>query len=185
MWLKRAFAAIGSWFGSWWVHVLVGLGVLALGAGVGVAVAWTAAVPQIEAAEWRADYQKRLAEESREAVAEFGDLDERARELDEQARELEEISEGLDQREAKLADSEEKAAAKELTDGVHTVGKTVEAGVYNTSVSGRGCYYAWKDGTGADANIVDNNIVESGPATVTLEDGQIFESKNCGIWTWE
>lgn len=70
--------------------------------------------------------------------------------------------------------------ANQFGDGVHLVGTNVTPGVY--SATGVECYYVWKSGTGADAQIVDNNIV-TGPVTVTLVAGQTFETDQCGTWT--
>lgn len=100
--------------------------------------------------------------------------EEKQSEMDARAKELEEKEAALDAREGKVTAAETKQAARELRDGFHTVGKTVEAGTYTTTVSSGMCYYAWKTGTGSDAGIVDNNIVESGPATITLIDGEFI-----------
>lgn len=106
---------------------------------------------------------------------------------------------GFAQREQDVAKKEADLAAKEkafdekqkvvaqsqISNGLHVVGKDVQPGVYSTTGgSGSnpvGCYYAWKSGTGSDADIVDNNIVK-GPATITLRDGEVFESSSCAVW---
>jgi hypothetical protein len=69
----------------------------------------------------------------------------------------------------------------QFSDGVHLVGTNVAPGVYSIS-NGSSCYYAWMTGTGSDADIIDNNIV-NGPATVTLKPGDVFETNRCGTWT--
>lgn len=76
--------------------------------------------------------------------------------------------------------AKQKVADSQLTDGVHVVGTDTEPGVYSTTDT-TDCYYAWMTGTGSDAEIVDNNIV-SGPATVTLKAGDVFETNRCGTW---
>lgn len=96
--------------------------------------------------------------------------------------ELDKREAALDERETKISAAEAQQAANQFGGGVQTVGTTITAGVYTANVTSGLCYYAWKTGTGAAADIIDNNIVESGPATVTLEDGQIFESRGCGTW---
>ncbi|WP_077490697.1 hypothetical protein [Sinomonas mesophila] len=92
----------------------------------------------------------------------------------------------LTAREKAFEERQTKVAQSQITDGLHVVGKDVQPGVYSTTGgSGRnplGCYYAWMSGTGSDAEIVDNNIVK-GPATVTLRDGEVFESSSCAPWT--
>lgn len=67
-----------------------------------------------------------------------------------------------------------------MDDGVHLVGTNATRGAY--SANGVERYYVWKTSTGADAQIVDNNIV-TGPVTVTLVAGQTFETTSCGTWT--
>lgn len=72
-----------------------------------------------------------------------------------------------------------------ITGGVVVVGSDVDPGVYKTTgpdgSNTMGCYYAFKSGTDADAQIIDNNIVQ-GPATVTLKQGNVFESRSCDDW---
>ena len=101
----------------------------------------------------------------------------------------------LDARDVALKKAEEQLKADQATldaktkqvqdsqfgDGVHLVGTNVLPGVYSIS-NGSNCYYAWMSGTGSGAAIVDNNIV-SGPATVTLQPGEVFETNRCGTWT--
>jgi len=101
----------------------------------------------------------------------------------------------LDARDAALAKAEAQLKAdqavldatiqqvqdSQFSDGVHLVGTNVAPGVYSIS-NGSSCYYAWMTGTGSDADIIDNNIV-NGPATVTLRPGDVFETNRCGTWT--
>lgn len=86
-------------------------------------------------------------------------------------------------REAAVSKTEQTIAANSFAGGLMVVGRDVGAGTYRTGQITGMCYYAWKSSTEADADIVDNNIVKEGTATVTLRDGQIFESKSCGTWT--
>lgn len=92
----------------------------------------------------------------------------------------------LSAKEKAFEDRQKVVAQSQISNGLHVVGKDVQPGVYSTAGgSGSnpvGCYYAWKSGTGSDADIVDNNIVK-GPATVTLRDGEVFESSSCAVWT--
>lgn len=82
---------------------------------------------------------------------------------------------------AALDQRTQQVQSTQFGDGVHVVGANVTPGVYSISSSSN-CYYAWMTGTGSDADIVENNIV-SGPATVTLKPGDIFETSRCGTWT--
>lgn len=89
-------------------------------------------------------------------------------------------------REKKVTAAEKQVEDNQITDGLHVVGADLKAGTYTTKgPSGDnpvGCYYAWKTGTGSDAEIKDNNIVQ-GVATVTLNQGDVFESNSCQAWT--
>jgi hypothetical protein len=83
-------------------------------------------------------------------------------------------------RESAVGAAEAAKKASQFSDGVHIVGTTVSSGTYSIA-SSDSCYYVWRTGTGSDSEIVDNNIV-SGPATVTLRDGEVFETNRCGTW---
>lgn len=89
----------------------------------------------------------------------------------------------LDEREAEISTAEEEAAANTFGNGVYVVGEDIEPGEYRTDGPGSAdiCYYAFLTGTGSDADIIDNNIVE-GQARVTLQKGDIFESSQCQQW---
>ena len=84
-------------------------------------------------------------------------------------------------RETAVSAAETAKKASQFGNGVHIVGTNVTAGTYSIA-SSTDCYYAWMSGTGSDADIIDNNIV-SGPATVTLRDGDVFETSRCGTWS--
>ncbi len=162
----------------------IAVAALLVGAAIGAVVVTLSTSPQLDDA--RSDNQRLRAQVNEaEERAEAAEADRRTAQtlIDEQSEELDQRATGLDEREAKIATAEQQQAANQMTGGMHTVGMTVLAGTYTTNVTSGMCYYAWKSGTGADAEIVDNNIVESGPATVTLEDGQIFETTGCGTWT--
>jgi hypothetical protein len=74
------------------------------------------------------------------------------------------------------------SASGTFSDGVHVVGTGgVAPGSYATT-SADSCYYAWLSDTGADADIIDNNLID-GDVTVTLAEGDVFESNGCGAWT--
>ncbi|GAA5189788.1 hypothetical protein GCM10023346_05290 [Arthrobacter gyeryongensis] len=92
----------------------------------------------------------------------------------------------LASREQKLSDATKQVAASQIKSGLHVVGGDVQPGTYTTTgpdgTNSVGCYYAWKTGTGSDASIKDNNIVK-GAATVTLANGEVFESTSCTAWT--
>lgn len=105
-----------------------------------------------------------------------------AAQLDQRAKDLTAAEAAVKSRENAVKKAEDRIVASQVTDGVYEVGKDAAAGVYRTAgPSGAGCYYAWKTSTASDADIIDNNIV-NGPATVTLRNGQVFESNGCQVW---
>ncbi len=69
-----------------------------------------------------------------------------------------------------------------IQDGTWTVGTDFPAGTYRTTGAGSDCYWAiTKSGTnGAD---IINNHIGGGNLTVTLKNGQDFETARCGTWT--
>ena len=144
---------------------------------------------EYQALEGRLD---RAVEAKEEDIAEqrdqISDLRIEKGKLETAANDVEKQQEAADARDAELAAREAAVGAAEVAqkasqfgDGVHIVGTTMAAGVYSIA-SSDSCYYVWRTGTGSDSEIVDNNIV-SGPATVTLLDGEVFETNRCGTWT--
>jgi len=74
------------------------------------------------------------------------------------------------------------APKEDFGNGLYVVGTVFPAGVYTTEgAEGSSCYYAWLTSTGSDADIIDNNIID-GPVTVTLVEGEVFESSGCKTW---
>lgn len=76
------------------------------------------------------------------------------------------------------------APSENFSDGVFVVGTQFPAGTYTSSgpVESYMCMYNWKTGLGQDADTV-NFSSTNGSATIQLNDGEIFESKNCGTWS--
>jgi hypothetical protein len=86
-------------------------------------------------------------------------------------------------REAAVTTTEQQIADAQIHDGTWTVGVDIAPGTYRTiePVSGT-CYWAiYKSGTNKD-DIVQNDIVNGGYPTVTIREGQDFESSRCGTW---
>lgn len=63
------------------------------------------------------------------------------------------------------------------------VGEDVKPGTYRSGEIFGMCYYVWKTSTASDADIIDNNTVRDGRATVTLRNGDVFESQDSGTWS--
>lgn len=85
-------------------------------------------------------------------------------------------------REAAVTATEEQVAANTITEGVWTVGVDIEAGTYRTKEAPTDCYWAiYTSGTNQD-DIIQNDIVTGGMPTVTLREGQDFETNRCGSW---
>ncbi|MGN7969038.1 hypothetical protein [Microbacterium sp. 22296] len=93
-------------------------------------------------------------------------------------------------REAAVKGREDAITAKEqfvrqtsLADGTYTVGVSMEAGTYRTQNSNSSCYWAiYVSGTNYD-DIESNDLGSTGVLTVTVGDGQDFQTKRCGTWT--
>ncbi len=56
----------------------------------------------------------------------------------------------------------------------------VEPGTYRSG-GAEGRYYAFMSDVTADADIIDNNIMD-GPTVVTLSPGDVFETSGCAEW---
>ncbi|QOC24800.1 hypothetical protein IC744_16185 [Microbacterium hominis] len=105
-------------------------------------------------------------------------------ELQGRVSDLEAREAAVTEREAAVKTTEQTIAANSFGEGIRLVGKNTAAGVYTTAeITSGSCYYVWRTSTASDAEIIDNNIVKSGTATVTLRDGDVFESSRCGKWT--
>lgn len=124
---------------------------------------------------------KRIHELAIKVKLQEGDLEELQAAIDKRELELTKFEEGLIERETALIKEEKEAASNEFYNGIHIVGEDIKPGTYTSKTSGM-CYYEWKSSTGSDSRIIDNNIVDSGNARVTLKKGDIFESRGCGTW---
>ncbi|WP_306232282.1 hypothetical protein [Agrococcus beijingensis] len=150
-------------------------GGLAVSSGAASAAAAEEATDRIASLETRNDNLQSSLERSE------SERDEAVTALTEAQEAFEAWEAELTARESAVTQEEATAATREFGNGLHVIGTTVEPGVYSTPGQGS-CYYAWMSGTGSDADIIDNNIV-SGPVTVTLRSGDVFESSRCGTWT--
>ena len=77
---------------------------------------------------------------------------------------------------------QEVASAVKMGDGTYVVGQTLEPGTYRTRANIKDCYWSRNTGSGA---IIANDFVSFAPngATVTVYEGEGFESNRCGVWT--
>lgn len=71
-----------------------------------------------------------------------------------------------------------------ITDGVWVIGEDREPGTYKTNAEvPSGCYWAiYKSGTNG-RDIINNDIVDGGRPSVTLQVGHDFKTSGCGAWT--
>lgn len=174
------------------------LGAMLLAGVLGWLITYSSINPSLESAqdtvaELRAedDKQRRVlmatASERDRVVSNFRELEKRTREEEEtlaaERVELETREAELQAREQAVQATEDAVAANQFGGGIQIIGQTVAAGQYRTGEILGMCYYAWKTDTSSSADIVDNNIVRSGTATVTLRDGEVFESSGCGTWS--
>lgn len=131
---------------------------------------------KVKSADAATDKQRELR------MAALGEANKAKADLGKREAELTQKEGDIKAREEKLVTAEQQQKSQQFGAGVHVVGRTVEPGTYSTN-GGENCYYSWKSGTGSDASIIDNNIVD-GPATVTLNEGDVFEtSSRCAKWT--
>jgi len=99
-----------------------------------------------------------------------------------QAADLEEQAAEVAEREAAVSKTEDQVAANTISEGIWTVGVDIEPGTYRTKESPYDCYWAiYTSGTNQD-DIIQNEIVTGGIPTVTLSEGQDFETNGCGDW---
>lgn len=86
-------------------------------------------------------------------------------------------------REEAISGAEAKQAANSITEGTWTVGADIEPGTYRTKEAvGSSCYWAiYTSGTNGD-DIQQNDIPGGGRPTVTLVEGQDFNTTRCGSW---
>ncbi len=86
-------------------------------------------------------------------------------------------------REAAVTGAEEQAAANQVGDGIWTVGRDIEPGTYRTidAVTDT-CYWGIYRSGSNGADIIENDIVTGGFPSVTLSEGQDFNSSRCGTW---
>lgn len=107
----------------------------------------------------------------------------RAEAAENKASELDDREAAVAQREAAATAAEQEVAASTIRQGTWTVGLDVAAGTYRTAEPvGGDCYWSiYRSGTNKD-EIIQNDIVTGGTPTVTLSDGQDFETNRCGTW---
>jgi hypothetical protein len=86
-------------------------------------------------------------------------------------------------REDAVSGSEAKQAANTVSEGTWTVGTDIEPGTYRTKEDvGSSCYWGiYTTGTNGD-DIQANDIPGGGRPTVTLVEGQDFNTRRCGAW---
>src|SRR5699024_4500441 len=110
------------------------------------------------------------------------ELDEREAALDERATEVADQEAAVEEREAAVGAAEDRVAETQIHDGVWTVGVDVEPGTYRVAeaLAGR-CYWAILRSGSNGGDIVENDIPTGGFPTVTLSEGQDFET-SCGVW---
>ncbi|MGQ1798876.1 hypothetical protein ACT4S5_17315 [Kocuria oceani] len=122
------------------------------------------------------DRSAELQEREDEVVAAEEELD--AREDD-----VKEAEGAVKEREEAVSGAEKKKAENTIQEGTWTVGVDVAPGTYrSTDAVGSRCYWAiLTTGTNGD-DIIANDIPGGGRPSVTLAEGQDFETARCGTW---
>lgn len=97
--------------------------------------------------------------------------------------EVEVAADAVKAREDAVSGAEEEKAANTIAEGTWTVGVDVEPGAYRTTENvGSKCYWGiYTSGTNGE-DIQANDIPGGGRPTVTLSEGQDFETARCGSW---
>jgi hypothetical protein len=103
--------------------------------------------------------------------------------LDEREGDVEEAESAVEEREEAVSGTEQKKAENTIREGTWTVGVDIAPGTYRSTADvGSRCYWAiLASGTNGD-DIIANDIPGGGRPTVTLAEGQDFETKRCGTW---
>lgn len=111
-------------------------------------------------------------------------LEARASELDGRETELEQRAAELDDRDGAISDEEEAIARSTIDSGVTWIGADADAlpGTYRTDGTGSSCYWQISP-QGQPDNIINNHFGNATGQSVTLTEGQQFESDGCGTWT--
>lgn len=175
-----------------WITIVGAVVILVVGIGLGVAGKPPASTKKQDAAIALWEERALEAEDQvneRKAIMEAdiaaADADNAAvakAESDAKAEAAAEAKAAFDAASAKAAADAAVTAAKDTidSDGVYEVGVDKNPGKWKTAGTGRSCYYAILRSS-ATNDIADNNNV-TGPATVTINAGQYFESSRCGTW---
>jgi hypothetical protein len=86
-------------------------------------------------------------------------------------------------REAAVSATEQQVAANSISEGTWTVGVDVEPGTYRTKEAvSDDCYWEITRSGSNGGDIIENDIVTGGFATVTLRAGQDFTNNRCGTF---
>ncbi|AEG43652.1 hypothetical protein [Isoptericola variabilis] len=135
------------------------------------------ALDRATSAEGRIADAEARAEDAEAAAAE------RAAELDELEATLAEREKAVTEREEAVTAVENRIAETQIQEGTWTVGVDIEPGTYRTTEPVNGdCYWGIYRSGSNKSDIVDNDIVTGGYPTVTLREGQDFQTSRCGSW---
>ncbi len=105
----------------------------------------------------------------------------RGKTLDAKAANLASKEAALRQRENAVSGEEARIEASTFSDGTFLVGTDIPSGNYIADGgSGSGCY--WARMNSSNTEIIDNHLSLGGQVRVTIFDGEIFETQDCGTW---
>ncbi|WP_154663787.1 hypothetical protein [Saccharomonospora iraqiensis] len=153
---------------------------VALGAGVGIGATIAAPDSEIREVTVPGEIPQDELDALRSSQAEVA---ERGADLDDREAALDERSSELDEREAEISATEEEIAANTVGDGTWTVGVDLEPGTYRAQDVSSDCYWAISASGSNGSDLLENDIPGGGNPTVTLAEGQDFQSRRCGEWT--
>jgi hypothetical protein len=166
----------------WLFPAVAILAVLVLLVGVGIGA--SGSEPEVVIETKTVEVEPKDLTEQREAADQRAvELDALQGELDARAAALDEQAAAVKVREDAVTKTEQAIAANTVTDGIWTVGVDIEPGTYRATSVAADCYWAVLVTGSNGSDIVDNGIPGGGSPTVTVKEGQDFETTRCGEWT--
>ncbi|GAB3650369.1 hypothetical protein GCM10027591_07730 [Zhihengliuella somnathii] len=133
---------------------------------------------QLQAAESERDQLQSSIEASESEIAETEAA------LEKREGELEDAEAAVAEREEAVTAAEEEAEANTIRGGTWTVGTDIAAGTYRADEPvGSDCYWAIYRSGSNSRDIIANDIPGGGRPSVTISEGQDFNSSRCGSWS--
>lgn len=175
-------------FGPKSIAIVSAGAVLAVAIGYGIGSTGKADATKLESANSELASVRQELDSAKSALgrAEYDNKQLLARQKDAEAKEQDNAARSatLDQREAAVKGAEAQKARNTIADGSWTVGRDIEPGTYTVASPVMStCYWGIYASGSNKSKIIENDVVTGGRPTVTIAEGQDFESTKCGSWT--